>query len=171
MRSSRRSRLRALRLVAAKPLGTQVLVIEAAAWLCGARLLIDYLPFCYWRDRLGTTSAANVEDPATPSWSERERERAREIGRIVARTAEYLPFRAVCLPQAMAACWMLRRRGLSSTLVIGAMLGQSSDDLSHLHAWLQAGGACITGAREMQAYTPVVRFTSHARARTTPRGV
>jgi hypothetical protein len=45
---------------------------------------------------------------------------AREIGWAVTTGARHVPFRAVCLPQALAARMMLKRRRVPSVIHFGA---------------------------------------------------
>ena len=54
-----------------------------------------------------------------------------------------MPFRAVCLPQAMAARIMLSRRGIASVLHFGAAKGKEQP--IDAHAWLDAAGVEVTG--------------------------
>jgi Transglutaminase-like superfamily len=68
---------------------------------------------------------------------------AREVSWSVTRAARYLPFRAVCLPQAMAAHAMLKRRGVASVMHFGATTVQTK--LLDAHAWLAAAGVEVTG--------------------------
>jgi hypothetical protein len=68
---------------------------------------------------------------------------AGEIGWAVTRAARVVPFRAVCLPQAIAARLMLDRRRLSSVLRLGA--GKGSQKPLDAHAWLDAAGVHVTG--------------------------
>ncbi len=76
-----------------------------------ARLLVDQLPMRYWRRHLEATGGGNGGTGRQPL--------GRTVGRVVGRVARRLPFEALCLPQAMAAQWMLRRRGVSAHLWIG----------------------------------------------------
>ena len=68
---------------------------------------------------------------------------AEAIGWAVTRSARYVPFKAVCLPQAMAARIMLRRRGVRSVLHFGAAKGKEKP--LDAHAWLDAAGVEVTG--------------------------
>ena len=77
--------------------------------------------------------------------------RAKAIGKQVRGAAVRLPFRAVCLPQAMTARWMLARRGIKTRLFIGARAVDGPT--SHaFHAWLMLGSVCITGQHEMEQF-------------------
>jgi hypothetical protein len=68
---------------------------------------------------------------------------AEEVSWAVTRAAHYVPFRAVCLPQAMAAQSMLKRRGVASVMHFGAAIGQTAG--VDAHAWLHAAGVEVTG--------------------------
>lgn len=50
----------------------------------------------------------------------------------------YVPFKAICLPQAIAAKLMLERRGVASSLHLGAALHTRSGKAFEAHAWLDA---------------------------------
>ena len=73
------------------------------------------------------------------------------------RVAGHVPFPAVCLPQAMALQWMLRRRGVSSRLVFGTRR-KAQDSGLDFHAWLTVGGECVIGAGEVETYAALPPF-------------
>ncbi|HUD86327.1 MAG TPA: lasso peptide biosynthesis B2 protein, partial [Xanthobacteraceae bacterium] len=83
----------------------RALLAEAVVGLLVARLALIFVPFPRLARRLGTfvppsdARVAAVRTATTPD----EAQRAEEIGWAVTRAARYVPFRAVCLPQAMAA--------------------------------------------------------------------
>jgi len=122
----------------------QTLVVEASASMLAARLIL-LLPFRRVAPRLGEFVA-----PTDPRVAERaaattpdQAAIARTIGWAVRSTAPYMPFRSVCLQQAMAAQAMLRRRGIASVMHFGA----SPNDQRTIagHAWLAAAGVKVTG--------------------------
>ena len=76
------------------------------------------------------------------------RRRLRSLRKLV----RHLPLRVRCLPQAMAAQWMLRRRGVSSTLVFGVRRGNPQNRELEFHAWLDAEGECVVGGEEIATY-------------------
>lgn len=82
---------------------------------------------------------------------------SRTVARVVRRVAGQPPFRAVCLPQAMAAQWMLRRRGMESRLFFGARRKAQGAGLE-FHAWLNTAGECILGGGELETYTALPPF-------------
>jgi hypothetical protein len=53
---------------------------------------------------------------------------------------------ATCLVQALAADALLRRRGVASELRIGVRTGRDPGVPLEAHAWVESGGAVVTGA-------------------------
>jgi hypothetical protein len=70
--------------------------------------------------------------------------------------ARNVPFRAVCLPQAMAAKFMLVRRSQPSTLHLGVGKNAAGDLMGH--AWLQSDGVTVVGGAGIGDVTPIARF-------------
>ena len=123
----------------------RALLAEAVAYLVAARLALIFIPFPRLARRLGTfvpptdpralrTGAAATDSQALL---------AQDIGWAVTRAARYLPFKAVCLPQAMAARIMLGHRGIESVMHFGA--AKSTEKPLEAHAWLDAAGVEVTG--------------------------
>jgi hypothetical protein len=121
------------------------LLIEAAFWLLAARIALLAVPFPRLARRIGDFVAptdarvAERRQLASPA----DAELAAAIGWATVRAARHVPFRAVCLPQAMAARIMLRRRGVASVLHFGAAKGRGRP--VDAHAWLDAAGVEVTG--------------------------
>ena len=72
------------------------------------------------------------------------------------RGAVYVPFKAVCLPQAMAARIMLKRRGVASAMHFGAAKGTNKP--LEAHAWLDAAGVKVTGYPEALQFAEIACF-------------
>jgi hypothetical protein len=138
--------------------GQRVLVVEAVACLLAARLALIFVPFPRQARRLGTFVPPS--DPraarARGGGAEGQKRLAEEIGWAVTRSARYVPFKAVCLPQAMAAQVMLKRRGVDSALHFGAAKGK--DKPLDAHAWLDAAGVEVTGYPVAEEFTEVACF-------------
>jgi hypothetical protein len=123
----------------------RALLGEAAFWLLAARLALVLAPFPIIARRLGAfvppsdPRVAQVAAPTTPD----EAELARLVSWAVTRGAAHVPFKAVCLPQAMAARIMLKRRGVASAMHFGAAKGEEKP--IDAHAWLDAAGVKVTG--------------------------
>ncbi|HTZ02228.1 MAG TPA: lasso peptide biosynthesis B2 protein, partial [Xanthobacteraceae bacterium] len=92
----------------------RVLLAEAAAYLFAARLALIFIPFPRLARHLGAfvpPADARATQAATTIVADQAL-LAEDVGWAVTRAARYVPFRAVCLPQAMAARVMLKRRGV-----------------------------------------------------------
>jgi hypothetical protein len=139
LRSIRRLLLR-LRQVSAR---RRALVAEAVLCLLTARLALLFVPFPRLARRLGRFVPPHRAQNIDAASSAHAEQAATDIGWAVTRAARYVPFRAVCLPQAMAAQAMLRRRGVASIMHFGAAKGK--DKAIDAHAWLDAAGVKVTG--------------------------
>lgn len=147
-----RAPIKAARTFARVPVDTKAMALEAAFFLLAARLLVKHVRMARWRrwvvtgQGMDASADASGEKPLCPT----TRPVPRKVGRVVARVAEFVPFEAVCLPQAMAAQWMLRRRGIGSRLFYGFRRRPGSD--LELHAWLTTDGEGVVGYRDAQTY-------------------
>jgi hypothetical protein len=63
--------------------------------------------------------------------------------------------KALCLPRALAAQAMLRRRGIASRLCLG--VAREGDALA-AHAWIELGQEMIVGGAEAPRFTRLVEF-------------
>jgi hypothetical protein len=122
-----------------------VLLAEAVACLLAARLALIFIPFPRLARRLGTfVPPADARLTQVGAGTARGHARlAEEIGWAVTRAARYVPFKAVCLPRAVAARAMLERRGVQSVMHFGAAKG--TEKPLEAHAWLDAAGVEVTG--------------------------
>ncbi|HZZ90826.1 MAG TPA: lasso peptide biosynthesis B2 protein [Caulobacteraceae bacterium] len=134
------------------------LLIEAAFWLLAAKLALLAVPFPQLARRIGKfvapTDARVAERRQAASSSDAAL--AAQIGWATVRAARHVPFRAVCLPQAMAARIMLRRRGVASVLHFGAAKGR--DKPIDAHAWLDAAGVEVTGYPVSDQFAEIACF-------------
>src|SRR5262249_25249637 len=111
----------------------RLLVCEAMAILALARLIVLIVPFRYmpW---LGRTPEANFFDE----------ELLLRVRKALTMCAQYVPWNAESLSQAMAGKTMLARRGCGSTLHLGATIDMSGKLVAH--AWLLYRGEVVIGA-------------------------
>ena len=123
---------------------------EALVVLFTARICVA---FCFSRVAAWTLQTRSAGAPAP------HRHLEARIGRSILRAARLLPGSSLCLPQAMAAKWMLERRGFPSTIHLGVGFRPAHEPGAHLHAhaWLEAGGSAITGADGIGAVTRLAR--------------
>src|ERR1700749_4956154 len=124
----------------------RVYVREAAVMLVLARIPLRFVP------------TARIF-----AWADRPPRRIRRFAvdeiAWVAWAVEYLGAKpwinALCLPRALAAHAMLRRRGIASRLCLG--VARDRDALS-AHAWVEIGDDKIVGGAEADGFTPIATF-------------
>jgi Transglutaminase-like superfamily len=136
----------------------RALLAEAVACLLTARLALVFVPFPRLARHLGTFVPPTDARVAAAQTATRQDQvqRAEEIGWAVTHAARYVPFKAVCLPQAMAARVMLKRRGVNSVMHFGAAKGQ--DKPLDAHAWLDAAGVEVTGYPVAENFAEIACF-------------
>lgn len=96
-------------------------------------------------------------DGTPPPATHDQQVRARTVGRIVERVAPFLPFRALCLQQALAVRRMLDRRGLPATVYLG-LSHEPVDGKRAAHAWVSTGGRVINGDVNLDRFAIVGVF-------------
>jgi hypothetical protein len=77
------------------------------------------------------------------------------IRRFIAAWSRRLPWRTMCFEQGLAAHWMLRRRGLASTLYYGAA---TIDGELKAHVWVKSGERDVVGCEIADDYALLARF-------------
>ena len=136
----------------------QRLIVEASVALLVARLR-SLLPFRILARQLGGILAPHSRMVALgplASLSQAEADMIFAIRWAVGAVAPWLPFRTLCLQQAIAARAMLERRGIDSVLHLGVR--DPTGTALEAHAWLDAGGLNVTGYPVDPALTEVGRF-------------
>lgn len=114
-----------------------------------ARVAVRLLPFRWVAACMGEHMAESATEMTGPA-----RETATRVAWAVHKVARRVALPANCLPQAVAAKFMLRRRGVACTLYLG-VLGVEN---LRAHAWVRAGDVIVTGRRGMLGYTVVSTF-------------
>lgn len=154
------SRRAALAAFLRAPMRRRLLALEAVAELSRARL-VTLLPSRIYTGDLGPLSPASGAEAAASVTPEQE-EAAAAIGGVVAGVAAQVPFRALCLQQAIAVRRMLARRGVPARV----FLGVSRDPANPLaaanglaaHAWVEVGGRAVSGGGALEQYAVLARF-------------
>jgi hypothetical protein len=134
------------------PRSRKRLLREALIALALARSAMACLPFRRIAAWLGTPG---TETP--PTATDGQILLADRIGWAVATLARRVPWDARCLAQALAATWMLRRRGLEGTVSFGADRGESRQFLAH--AWLRFGPRLVTGGPGRERFKTLTTFS------------
>ena len=119
------------------------LFLAAIWWLLFARLLLAFIPFRRLTERLGS-EAVRVAGEDDPDFVAR-------VGFAVARAADNVPWRSDCFPQTIAACKILKRHGISSTIHLG--VERVGNEELNAHAWLTSGNNVVTGGANLERYT------------------
>lgn len=124
-------------------------LLEAAGALMVVGVLLRWLRFPRLAARLGAHMAESHDAPAGAA-----RREAALIRWAVESAARHLPWKPMCLPQAIAAQWMLRRRRIPCTLYLGVDPGQRYD----AHAWVRVGQVIVTGGPLQERFAVVSTF-------------
>lgn len=135
------------------------LLIEAVTALAVARLIV------------ATSSPARVargfgrplaQDANTPSDAHRagDADRAADIGWAIRCAAANLPFRALCVEQALAARALLDRRAIAAIVHYGIASPAGDSTGLRAHVWTNAAGEEITGYPLRPAFREIARFVS-----------
>lgn len=141
--------IRRLRQLARLPASERLHLAEAIALCTLASVLLRVLRFRRLAPRLGRHMAESPvqHDAATI-------EQVAEVRWAVGAAARHLPWKPVCMPQAVTAQWMLRRRGIPSTLYLGADPARGYD----AHAWVRSGAVIVTGGPRQERFAVVSSF-------------
>lgn len=91
----------------------------------------------------------------------------RRVGWAVAAADRHVPWKAKCLVQAIAARWMLARRGVEGTIYLGML--KTSDNEFKSHAWMRCGRRIVTGRRGYKPFTVVSTFAFGPENQDRPR--
>lgn len=156
--TGRTSRLSSMKAVGAKWLRRspveRSLLLEAFILLGAARSCVLLFPMKWLVKTLGN----HMKDDQTPL-APKAVETARMVGRTVRSAAAWTPWESACLPQAVAAKWMLKRRRIPATVYLGVMKDETKPEKMAAHAWLRCGGLILTGAGGHQRFTVVSTFS------------
>jgi len=136
-----------LRKFLARDAADRRVAVEAAALLLLAWCGLRVLPFARL---VGTVGGAGAKGPAL------SREKVLQIRWAVEAAARTMPLPLTCLPQALAACWMLRARGAAPRMHYG--VASRGDGNFEAHAWVELDGAPVIGHRNAHEFTLLTTF-------------
>ncbi len=146
----------------ARPAADWLLALRAWFLLGAFRAAVLLRPFP-WVLRTLRLEGLPPSTPLLPyARGEFEGTEAARVRWAVSAAARRTPWRSECLPQALAALVLLRRKGVAGTLVLGVAPGEDESPY-RAHAWLGVEGRVLIGERGVRGYTPVSAFG--------PRGV
>lgn len=129
------------------------LVAQAGAAIVSARSLRLALPAARWERLIGVKGPVTGEAYSTPTPPTGIDQ---DVSVAIAAASRRLPFTPNCLDKALAARWLLVRRGERPILVIGL----NREELSATpHAWLVgSSGGTVTGAGPVRDFVAVTEF-------------
>lgn len=131
-----------------RPLWKNILVAEAILCLIAFRCTLKFVPFRVIGRRLRSAEPESSSEMDAQTLVE-------ATSWAVQWATRLLCWREVCLVQALAAKWMLRRRGLRSTLYLGVRHGQAG--ALEAHAWLQCSDFWVVGG-DGSGFTELAQF-------------
>ena len=117
--------------------------LEAIVLVLYAKALISSVPPRRWRSRFGVV--------ATKEGASGNLATIRRVRLAMQRALTNVPGAPNCLPQAIAARWMLERRGITPSLFIGTQRDETG--ILRFHAWLKVGEEWVTGLCDESGYT------------------
>lgn len=125
------------------PFSRQWLACEVLFYLVFSKCLIGVLPFRLLAKTLGFKK---TETPLEALCLNRKQQlRLRAFSQLLPKISALLPWRSVCLHQAVAASFLVRRMYLPSTFYFG--IQHLSAASIEAHAWLRCGDVYVVGGR------------------------
>ena len=118
---------------------------EAGALMVAASAAIRMIAF---RKLSRALYAGRTERPASES-------EIAVIRRAIHAWSRRLPWRTMCFEEGVTAHWMLRRRGLASTLYYGAATIEGE---LKAHVWVKSGERDVVGCEVADEYAQLARF-------------
>ena len=133
---------------AALPKSDGWLLFEAALFLLWAWVKLAILPFAK------VVKTHPGRRPRAAVWGAVEN--IPRVGWAVETTARHSPLPLTCLPQALAAWWMLQSRGYPARLIYGVSNDQEAGFSAH--AWVEVDEIAVVGGKAARAFTVLTRF-------------
>jgi hypothetical protein len=122
-------------------------LVEALTWLTATRLVLLASPR---RLTAGLLRRAAKTEAVTQAI---DRDQAQQVASDVERAAQLVS--STCLSRALSGWLMLRRRGVSSVVRVGARQVRAA--APRLHAWLEVGGLPLIGREEAGDFVALTR--------------
>ena len=121
--------------------------LEAIFELLSAHFRIRAVPPRRWRSRFGSVASGEHAEADISG----QLGTIRRVRLAIARGLRNVPGSPNCLPQALAARRMLKRRGIASQLYLGTERDETGTP--RFHAWLKVGDEWVTGHCDESRYT------------------
>lgn len=151
------------RRIRAQPAFVWLWLVPAWCLIGVASLTIRLVPMKRILRSLGTNIGAVALMPLSDA---AQQHRAARIGRTIGLAARLAPFRADCLPQALAAWWLCRALDVPCALHLGGTTGTNGAHPLAAHAWVVSGRVAVTGGLDsFDRYASLSCFVSPELAR------
>lgn len=141
-----------VRYVAIRPLSTQWLLVQTLVLLGLARLAIKTVSYDRLERRMGVRHGESSLE-----LSDGELDEVRQVMRALRQVSKHTPWTSNCFPQALVAQLLLRRRGLPTTIYLGAAFSKDSAALTG-HAWSRCGPIYVTGGNGETKFGAVMSY-------------
>ena len=128
----------------------RLLLLEAAVCLAVSRLAIAALPFRW------LSGALRQQQGEAPRDEEAAVAQCERVTWALQQLRRRAPWSGNCLAQALAGKYMLRRRGIPSTLHLGVAKDQATD--LEAHAWLRSGDVVVAGGGDLDRFTLLATY-------------
>lgn len=134
------------------PIRTKLLYIEAYIFLGYSRVL-KMIPFVKVAPYLGQKM-----EETSYNINKENKNKLIEISQMIQIASKHTFWESQCLVKAMAGFFMLKRRGLDSTIYLGTKRNEEGKMIAH--AWLRSGPFVLTGAEGHEHFTVVASFAN-----------
>lgn len=138
----------------ALPLRDKLFFLDAVLLLSISKMVVLTLPFKKVAPYLG-----KVNSPIDNRLDSLQTAKAERVKLFVQMAAGNVPFKSVCLDQAMAGMLLLRRFKIPSNLCLGVKRNDKEQKLD-AHAWIECGGRILIGGQRSLQYTKVAHFAN-----------
>jgi hypothetical protein len=137
--------------------GLTAIALRVYLLLIFARIVITIFPLRRITKHLGKPMAETSIEALGPEQSRY----ARRVGWCIGKLSPHTPTESNCYPQALAARWLLHRKGIPSTFYYGAAFEPGRDALQ-THVWLRCGSLIVTGGRAGRQFQPLTYYADEA---------
>jgi hypothetical protein len=120
-------------------------MVEAAAAMAASAAVLRLLPFKRIADMVADHSPASRHDP----------DEVERVARAIRAWVRRLPIAPKCFVCGLTAVWMLRRRGIASTMYYGAA---TIDGVLKAHVWVKSGELDVVGCENAADYALLATF-------------
>lgn len=131
-----------------------VLLAQCIYFLAISKSKIKLLKFQKVAPTLG-----KINDEARSILTPTEYAQAEKIRLFIMRASRFVPWRSVCMDQAMTGVILLKKKRIPCTLYMGVRKKESGKGLD-AHAWVICGEQIVLGGQKSKFYTETARFTN-----------